>query len=106
VAGTYDYAGTFGHFLRGTVTFEQAGEMVRVVNVTYENANDRPLVGEAMLEGDRLEIVLVPENGDTDFHADVTFVFSADGDNFSVAFSDTNGDTGILGSYLGTRRAP
>ncbi|MDH3590942.1 MAG: hypothetical protein OER88_03635 [Planctomycetota bacterium] len=109
VAGLFDYDGfapPLPFALRGTITFEQVGDLVRVVNVTYANANDRPLVGEATLNGRQLDIVLVPENGQTDFRADVTFIFSEDGNSFEVAFSDTNGDMGDLGDYVGTRRAP
>jgi hypothetical protein len=105
VAGTFRYQGSsFAFFLIGTITFEQSGDTVRVTQVTYDNSNDRPLVGEGTLHGNQLDILLVPENGDTDFEADVTFVFSADGSTFDVSFSDTNGDNGGLGSYQGTRQ--
>ena len=107
VEGTYDYRGfapPLPYALRGTIAFEQVGDLVRVTNVTYANSFDRPLVGEANLVGDRLDIVLVPENGDTNFQADVTFIFSADRNTFEVAFSDTNGDSGNLGDYVGTKR--
>jgi hypothetical protein len=105
VAGTFRYqGGATGFFLRGTITFEQEDDTVRVVEVTYDNANDRRLVGEADLHDNVLDIVLVPENGDTDFEADCKFVFSADGSRFDVEFSDTNGDAGPLGSYTGTRQ--
>ncbi|MGH7162737.1 MAG: hypothetical protein ACREID_04575 [Planctomycetota bacterium] len=107
VTGTYAYQGTAPEFsLRGTIAFEQVGDVVRVVEVVYDNSGDRPLIGEATLEGDRLEISLVPENGDTDFRADVTFVFNEDRSSFQVEFADTNGDTGGLGSYVGTRELP
>jgi hypothetical protein len=106
VAGLFRYqGGATGFFLRGSITFEQEDDLVRVVAVTYDNANDRPLVGEAVLHGNVLDIVLVPENGDLDFEADCQFVFSADGSRFEVEFSDTNGDNGPLGSYVGTRQA-
>jgi len=105
VAGTFRYqGGATGFFLRGSITFEQEDDLVRVVEVTYENSNDRALVGEAVLDRNILDIVLVPENGDTDFEADCQFVFSADGSRFEVGFSDTNGDNGPLGSYVGTRQ--
>lgn len=105
VAGTFRYqGGATGYFLRGTIAFEQEDDTVRVVSVTYDNSNDRALVGEAVLDGNVLDIVLVPENGDTDFEADCKFVFSADGSRFDVEFSDTNGDAGPLGSYTGTRQ--
>ena len=105
VAGTFRYqGGATGFFLRGSITFEQEDSTVRIVEVTYDNANDRPLVGEAALDGNVLDIVLVPDNGDTDFEADCKFVFSADGSRFDVEFSDTNGDNGPLGSYVGTRQ--
>ena len=105
VAGTFRYqGGAIGFFLRGSITFEQEDDTVRIVEVTYDNANDRPLVGEAVLDNNVLDVVLVPGNGDTDFEADCKFVFSADGSRFEVEFSDTNGDNGPLGSYVGTRQ--
>jgi len=105
VAGTYTYqGGQFGFFLRGSITFEQTGDVVRVTGVTYDNANDRDLVGEATLAGNELDIELTPKNGDPDFRADVTFIFAPDGSTFEVAFSDTNGDAGDLGSYVGTKQ--
>lgn len=107
VQGTYVYWGfapPLPFALRGTIAFEQVGDLVRVTKVTYSNSFDRPLIGEANLVGDRLDIVLVPENGDQDFRADVTFVFSPDRETFQVAFSDTNGDSGNLGDYVGVRQ--
>ena len=105
VAGTFRYqGGASGFFLRGSITFEQEDSTVRVVEVTYDNSNDRQLVGEGELDLNVLDIALVPENGDTDFEADCKFVFSADGSRFDVEFSDTNGDNGPLGSYVGTRQ--
>jgi hypothetical protein len=104
VAGTFRYQGSAVEFLlRGSITFEQEDDRVRVVEVTYDNSNDRALVGEGVLHENVLDIVLVPENGDTDFEADCKFVFSADGSRFDVEFSDTNGDAGPLGSYVGNR---
>lgn len=99
VAGTYRF---FGH-LRGTIELEQTGTTVSLVKTTYENADDRPVVGSGELVGNVLDVVLVPENGDTNYSADVRFVFSAGGDEFCVSFSDTNGDEGRLGSYTGWR---
>ncbi len=105
VQGTYLYVGSSGAFpLRGLITFEQDVDTVRVLSTTYFNALDRSLKGEATLAGDTLTIRLVPVNGDTDFHADCTFVFSADRNTFIVQFADTNGDNGPLGSYRGTRQ--
>jgi hypothetical protein len=100
VAGTYRYYGS----LRGTITLEQAGSTVRLVDTVYDNADDRPLVGAGMLAGNVLEMHMVPENGDTDYEADVRFVFDATGDGFCVEFTDTNGDQGALGSYVGRRQ--
>jgi hypothetical protein len=100
VSGTYRYFGA----LRGTITLEQRGADVQIVNTTYENADDRPLVGGGTLVGNTLEARLVPENGDTDYEALVTIVFDNGGDTFCVAFSDTNDDRGPLGSYIGQRR--
>ena len=99
VGGTYRYAGA----LRGTIRLEQTGGTARIVNTTYENANDRPLVGTGSLAGNVFDVRLVPENGDTDYEAEVTFVFAEGGDTFCVEFSDTNGDRGPLGSYTGRR---
>lgn len=103
VAGTYRYFGTRPFLLIGTITFEQEGDLVRVTDTTYENSGDRRLMGQATLQGNRLNILLVPQNGDTDYLADVTFLFSEDGNEFCVEFSDTNGDAGELGTYRGTR---
>ena len=104
VTGTYDYVGAPGFFLRGSITFEQTDDTVRVTRTVYVNSPDRPLIGEGTLVGERLDITLVPENGDTDFHADCTFVFFDNGDRFDVGFADTNGDNGPVGAYRGTRR--
>jgi hypothetical protein len=99
VAGTYRYAGP----LRGTIALEQTGTTVRLVKTTYDNADDRPLVGEGTLSGNELRMRMVPENGDTDYEAQVRFVFDRAGDGFCVEFSDTNDDRGGLGSYVGRR---
>jgi len=106
VAGIYRYEGDSPFLLRGTITFEQDGDTVRVTRVTYENSADRPLVGEGTLHGNRLDIGLVPENGDPDYHAQVSFLFGADGATFCVEFADTNGDTGPMGTYTGRRSEP
>ena len=100
VAGSYRYAGA----LRGSITLEQTASTVRLVKTTYDNADDRPLVGEGTLQGNVLDMLLVPENGDTDYQALVRFVFDEPGDRFCVQFSDTNDDHGALGSYVGTRQ--
>ena len=100
VNGTYRYVGA----LRGTITLVQTGNTVELTNTTYENADDRPVVGSADLDGNVLDIVLVPENGDPDYRADVRFVFDNGGDTFCVSFSDTNDDVGGLGSYTGVKQ--
>ncbi len=104
VAGTYDYFGTDPFSITGTITFEQDGTTVRVIDTTYDFTNNRRLMGEGTLVGNNLEIALVPLNGQTDYRADVTFRFSNDGDTFCVEYSDTNDDAGTLGEFRGTRR--
>jgi len=105
VTGTYRFFGLSSPYLmRGTITFEQTGSTVRVTGMTYENSHDRTLEGEGTLAGNRLDILLVPTNGDTDYEADITFLFGDDGDTFCVSFSDTNLDTGPMGSYRGERQ--
>lgn len=104
VTGTYRYTGSPGHFLRGTITFVQTGTTVFCTGTTYDNANDRELEGTATIVGNRLDITLVPKNGDLDYEADITFLFSPDGDEFCCGYSDTNNDTGPLGSYTGVRQ--
>lgn len=101
VTGLYRY--TSSRFsLWGTISFDQAGTHVRVTNTTYDSADDRPLVGEGDLRGNRLDMTLVPANGDTDYQADVGFLFDPDRRAFCVlGFSDTNGDVGGPGSYVG-----
>jgi hypothetical protein len=108
VAGTFRYESlVFG--LSGEITFEQEGDLVRVTDTTYDQpdvaAIARSLEGEAMLDGNRLELSLVPKNGDTDYAADdVTLVFGPSGDDFCLLeFTDTNDDRGGEGSYTGTR---
>jgi hypothetical protein len=100
VGGNYRYLGE----LRGLITLEQADSTVRLVKTTYDNADDRPLVGEGTLHGNFLDMLLVPENGDPDYKALVRFVFDETSDRFCVQFSDTNDDHGPLGSYTGTRQ--
>ena len=104
VNGTYRYASTVGYGLRGTITFVQSGTNVICTGTTYDNANDRELEGQATIVGNRLEIQLVPINGDPDYSADVTFLFSPDGGQFCCSFSDTNGDVGQMGAYDGERQ--
>ncbi len=47
---------------------------------------------------------MVTENGDTNYTADVRFVFDATRRSILRGFSDTNGDRGGLGSYVGRRQ--
>lgn len=103
VAGTFRYSSLrFG--LSGTIVFEQQGESVRVVDTSYDQHDDRPLEGESALEGNQLDILLVPKNGDTDYSAQVRILFDESGDSFCLAsFSDTNGDQGGEGTYTGSR---
>jgi hypothetical protein len=107
VAGTFRYDSlAFG--LSGEIVFEQDGELVRVVDTTYDQpdvaAIARSLEGEAMLDGNLLEVSLVPTNGDTDYGAEVTLVFGPSGNDFCLLeFTDTNDDRGGEGSYTGTR---
>lgn len=104
VNGKYRYRGAEPFFfLNGTITLEQDGDVVRVTETTYDSGSNRPLVGQGRLIGSTLPIVLVPENGDTDYQADVVFVFRDGGDTFAVSFSDTNDDTGGLGSFVAER---
>ncbi|NOT01597.1 MAG: hypothetical protein HOP29_13325 [Phycisphaerales bacterium] len=104
VSGEFRYTGLAPFFnLSGTITFEQDDDVVRVTMTTYDAGTDRPLIGAGALSGNVLNIVLVPENGDTNYRADVEFIFGENGDTFSVAFSDTNGDIGGPGSYSGQR---
>jgi hypothetical protein len=104
VTGTYKYQGNNGFILRGTITFVQTGTTVVCTGTTYDNSHDRELEGEATIVGNRLDIVLVPKNGDTDYEASVTFLFSPDGSEFCCSFADTNDDTGPLGSFTGVRQ--
>jgi hypothetical protein len=103
VTGTFRYAGDVPGPLTGTVVLEQEGDTVRVLDSTSDFSPNRALEGEGTLAGNRLDIRLVPRNGDTDYIADVTFVFSDGGREFCVSFSDTNDDAGVLGSFIGTR---
>jgi hypothetical protein len=127
VNGRYRYA-SYQFTLRGSITFAQdaqpsGAQLVRVTDTTYDNANDRPLVGQATLQGNRLDIRLVPRTGNDggdqsgddagsdaptgsggrpDYDAQVSFVFYEAGARFCVlGFSDSNGDVGGSGSYFG-----
>jgi hypothetical protein len=103
VNGVYRFSGEGIYSMLGTITFEQTGTTVRVVGTHYDNVDDRELEGEATIVGNKLEITLVPINGDLDYSADVTLLFSPDGESFCCAFSDTNDDVGSMGSYKGVR---
>ena len=113
VAGVFRYSGTGMNGengptfqLSGTITFEQDGRMVRVSGATYNNRALRSVQSEfAELSGNRLALVLTPNNGDTDYRAAVKFVFTEDGNQFCVEFTDTNNDNGGPGSFVGTRDA-
>ena len=113
VAGVFRYSGTgknegsgLPFRLSGTITFEQDGNMVRVSGSTYDNSTVRSLQSEfAEFSGNRLGLVLTPKNGDTDYRATVGFVFSEDGNQFCVEFTDTNDDHGNPGSFVGRRDA-
>jgi hypothetical protein len=103
VEGTYLYDSKT-YALRGTITFVHTGDLVRITDTTYEMADDRPLVGEGTLRGARLDALLVPKNGDTDYHADVKFQFSDAGRHFRLlGFTDSNGDFGGEDCYYGDR---
>ena len=106
VSGTYWFAGEDApNTMTGTITFEQEGDLVRVTGTKYENTTGlRELKGEATIHGTRLEMVLVPINDDPTYVAHVLFIFSEDGSVFGVSFSDTNGDKGGMGSYIGVRQ--
>lgn len=105
VSGTYQFVGEeVPNTMKGTITFEQAGDLVRVTGTKYENNPSRELKGEATIKGTRLEIVLVPINDDPTYEAEVLFIFSEDGNTFEVSFTDTNGDEGDMGSYTGVRQ--
>ncbi len=105
VSGTYRFVGEeVPNTMKGTITFEQEGDLVRVTGTKYENNPSRELKGEATIKRTRLEIVLVPINDDPTYEAEVLFIFSEDGDTFEVSFTDTNGDEGDMGSYTGVRQ--
>lgn len=90
--------------LSGTITFVSEEGLVRVTDTTYDFAGLRRLQSEpAAMQGNRLRLLLTPQNGDEDYRADVEFVFSEDGSRFCVGFSDTNNDMGGLGSFAGNR---
>jgi hypothetical protein len=111
VAGAYRYSGQGSNLetgnafsLSGTITFVQEGNRVRVSDTTYDFAGLRRVQSDfAELQGNRLVLAMTPINGDTDYVADVTFIFSEDGATFCVAYEDTNMDTGDLGSFRGVR---
>lgn len=113
VAGVYRYSGTgknevtgFPFQLSGTITFEQDGRMVRVSGSTYDGGALRSVQSEfTEFSGNRLDLLLTPNNGDTDYRAEVKFVFTEDGNQFCVAFTDTNADQGDAGSFVGIRNA-
>ena len=108
-AATLDVSGVYRYWsplfsLRGTITFAQSGSEASVLETTYASGDDRSLMGSDTLAGNRLDMRLVPVNGDTDYSANVTFSFSASGNDFCLlAFDDTNGDRGGVGSYYGER---
>ena len=105
VQGTWRYAGRSIFLLRGSITFEQNGKLVRVTDTTYDNASDRALQSEfTPLQGNKLVLVLTPRNGDTDYTANVTILFTDDAQRFCCEFSDTNGDEGDMGTYTGFRQ--
>ena len=112
VAGVFRYSGGgtnlqtgVGFDLSGTVTFEQQGNRVRVSDSTYDFAGLHRFAGEVTeLQGNRLVTQLIPINGDEDYRADVTFIFSEDGSSFCGEYTDTNLDTGKLGSFVGVRQ--
>jgi hypothetical protein len=105
-SGVYRYASSV-FVLRGTITFASEGSVVRVTDTSYDNApRDRALGGRATLAGNRLDIKLTPTNGDTNYTADLAFVFTDEGRRFCVlGFSDTNGDVGGDASFFGQRVA-
>lgn len=105
VSGVWRYAGENIFLLRGTITFEQQGNQVRVTDTTYDNAGDRALKSEfTPLQGNKLVLVMTPKNGDTNYTANVTLLFSDDGKKFCCEFSDTNGDAGDMGTYTGFKQ--
>ena len=106
VTGLYRYAsGIFD--LSGTITFEQSASGVAVTDTTYDTGKDRALIGPGRLQGNRLDLVLIPRNGDTDYTANVSLVFTPGVPRFCLLeFSDTNGDKSGLASYIGERQQP
>lgn len=105
VNGAYRYSSSSSRYhLRGTITFAQAGSRVEVTDTHYDNARDRAVGGAADLLGNRYDVTMTPLNGDTNYTAQVSFVFGDGGKNFCLlGFTDTNGDTGGLASYFGFR---
>lgn len=98
VSGTFEWlaeiSGANTYTITGLIAFEQEGTRVSVGPNTHSNPSNRELVGEADLTGNVLEIVMVPKNGDTDYTANVTLRFEADGSRFAGEFTDTNNDFG------------
>jgi hypothetical protein len=101
IDGVYRYRSPI-FALRGTITFARQGDRVSVLDTTYDNAADRALIGQAPLQGNFAAFTLAPSNGDTDYQAEVDFVFE-DGAFCVTRFSDSNDDVGAEGSYRGTR---
>ena len=92
------------------IAYEDARGSVRLTTryrlSGFRSVEIRDVAGDgdfAELQGNRLETVLTPINGDEDYVANVTFLFSEDGNSFCVAFNDTNRDAGELGSFRGER---
>jgi hypothetical protein len=103
VAGVFRYESRL-FSLSGSIVFEQDGDLVRVVDTTYDQADDRALEGAALLEGNLLDVELSPRNGDPDYGARVRLVFEQGGERFCLLdFTDTNGDVGREGTYTGAR---
>jgi hypothetical protein len=103
VAGVFRYESRV-FALSGSIELAQDGELVRVTDTTYDQADDRALEGEALLAGNLLDVELTPKNGDLDYSARVRLTFEPGGDRFCLlGFSDTNGDVGREGTYTGVR---
>ena len=98
VDGIYEWIaeirGANTYTLTGTITFEQDGPTVSIANTIHSNPANRDLVATADLEGNVLNMMMVPRNGDTDYTADVTMRFTSDGARFESEFDDTHDDFG------------
>jgi hypothetical protein len=94
VEGAYDWVFNFFTLEFGTITFAQDGATVTATHTFHAFPTNRELSGQAELEGNRLVMAMTPKNGDTDYTADVTLLFSSDGSRFLADFADTNGDAG------------